>query len=719
MIRYWVGIAALLAGCCLPNLAMGRSCIAFETAGFIHAKATHLPSNARGALFLPPSALRPAIAYRPDGTYIYGIAPQPLQPSDFTITSDAHPGFLPLEIVALDLQRDADSAPAKRAFRFASKEAQTLFEKDPAPVDWDALLKSDKVVEISDTIRAAGLLRVGPVGGFKAGAHYTITYTGKRDIGWVYPARVEYTIDAAALRTDGAKYRLALDGLAERQMLQMPLGSAYSGYQPATVQNFHYVLPDSHEPYRDSLLYFSEKRGEPADASCSGGFTNLHHRSSECEMRRFGETARGPGVDLISAACGPNAGRATIRGWVGMLEVEDRLRSTEAVLVDFDNTNGGSCSAHGMLKQAFGSGDARRIENAVCATNGPYGVALPAGDVPDMTDLFSLASSGSERARACAREALAGYLIGVPALRAPFLDGYARLLGSDLASSDPAIADHAETNLKILWRFLVRTAPPPPEPPPAAQELLEPVLPALLSAVVSGTPARSRSASETIIWLGKDAKPLAPALLAAAEPAGAGAANAAHALVAVIPQDPRLHRILLRHAADPAQLAGAALDYNRVAGNDNPAKAIGLLSEAARLGNVYAIFALGEHGLAARASVPTLIAIMKDGGGNGSAAFNALLKVSDGEPKVLAAFADIINAAPDKEKYFYEFDKLAKFKEQGQVFLPAIALRMQRPMREQRKASLKTIIESMALPPAQQSEWLARLDKVTLDSGPY
>jgi hypothetical protein len=115
MTRYLASFAALLAGCWLPNMAMGRSCIAFETAAFIHAKATHLPSNARGALFLPPSRLRPAIAYRPDGTYIFGVATPPLQPSDFAITSDAEPGFLPVQIVALDLQRDADSMPAAAA----------------------------------------------------------------------------------------------------------------------------------------------------------------------------------------------------------------------------------------------------------------------------------------------------------------------------------------------------------------------------------------------------------------------------------------------------------------------------------------------------------------------------------------------------------------------------------------------------------------------------
>src|SRR4051812_9149219 len=104
MTRDLVSISALLAGCWLPSLAMG-SCVGMQMAGFIHANAAHLPSNARGALFLPPSRSRLAIAYSPDGVYISGVAPPPPLPSDFTVTSVAEPGFLPVEIVALDLQR--------------------------------------------------------------------------------------------------------------------------------------------------------------------------------------------------------------------------------------------------------------------------------------------------------------------------------------------------------------------------------------------------------------------------------------------------------------------------------------------------------------------------------------------------------------------------------------------------------------------------------------
>ena len=213
-----VGIAALLAGCCLPNLAMGCSCIRTEPAGFIHADVTHLPSNARGALFLPPAQVRP-LAFPANGIVVYGAAPQPLLPSAFTVTSGAGPDRLPVEITVLDLRREALVVSSGRAFSFASKQALEHFAKHPVPINWKAMLKAGTLVEISAPLPAS-LVRVGPVGGFKPGMHYTIAYTGVAGT-WTYPAQVEYTIDTAPAPT-GAQYMLALDGAAQRQLLQVP-----------------------------------------------------------------------------------------------------------------------------------------------------------------------------------------------------------------------------------------------------------------------------------------------------------------------------------------------------------------------------------------------------------------------------------------------------------------------------------------------------------------
>ena len=443
--KSWVSIAALLAGCWLPNLAMGCSCIYSQPAGFIHVNATRLPSNARGALFLPPAQNWYAIAHPADGVVIYGGAPQSLSPSDFAVTANGKPGRLAVEITALNLQRDADSASYERALRFASKETQALFEKHPTPIDWESMLKAGTLVEIS---AATGLVRVGPVGGFKVGVRYKIEYTGTTN-SWTYPAQVEHTIDAASLQTGDAKYGLALDGLAQRRLLNFPASGACSSLEPATVQNFHYVVPDSHKPYQEALLYFSESRAEPPDVAKRGRFKDLHYRSSLCERHHFGEAALGQGAELIAAACGPGAGRASIRGWVGMLEVEDRLRPTELVQVDFDNTNGGSCNGYGMLKQAMASGDARRIEDAVCAANSALGPAPQADDMPSMTDLFALASTGNAQARSCTRGVLAALLTGVPTQPAAFFESYGKLIAADLASPDSAIAERAGSNLDL------------------------------------------------------------------------------------------------------------------------------------------------------------------------------------------------------------------------------------------------------------------------------
>jgi hypothetical protein len=715
MMKSWVGIAVLLAGCWSPNPAMGCSCMRSEPAGFIHADVTHLPSNARGALFLPPAEWNP-VALPANGILIYGVAPQPLSPSSFTITSDAGPGRLPVEMTVLDLRRDAVGAPSGRAFRFTSKHALARFVKDPVPINWKAMLKAGTLIEVS-AMRPAGLVRVGPVGGFKPGRRYTIAYTGVAT-SWTYPAQVELTIDTSPVRT-GAEYQLALDGEARRQLLEVPdNGGMCSNREPATVQNFHYVIPDSHKPYQDALLYFSESRAEPVGAARRSRFAELNYSSSMCDVHRFGEAALGHGAELISSVCGPGAGRASIRGWVGMLEVEDRLRPTEPVQVDFSSANGGSCNAYGMLKQAMASREAQRTEVAVCEALA-LGPAPQGDDMPSMADLFALTSSGSAQARTCARGVLAALLVIVPAERAAFLKDYGKLLVADLDSAEPAVAEPAESRLFDLWRNLSDDDARHPERAPDTPKLLEPVLPVLLRALTSGTPAQSRSAGGRIGAFGEAAMPLLPALLKAAESQDASAVNAAHALAGIIPDDPRLHRILLRNVADPALLVTSALDYNLVAGKLDPAKAIALLTDAARLGSEDAIVALGRHGLAARASMPVLITLMEDGGSHVSAAFDALLKVTDGEPEALAAYARAINAGPGKEVYSFYLDGLAKFKGKGQAFLPAIALRMQRPMSAGRQASLKKMINSMALKPARRRERLARLAKVTLTDEPY
>jgi hypothetical protein len=184
-----------------------------------------------------------------------------------------------------------------------------------------------------------------------------------------------------------------------------------------------------------------------------------------------------------------------------------------------------------------------------------------------------------------------------------------------------------------------------------------------------------------------------------------------------MPGDSRLHRILLRHAGIEALRDHAALDYSEVAGAKEPTKAVALLAEAVRRGSGDAARKLATFGPSARLAVPALIGLLKQGGAAGDQAVAALLSVAHSEPEVLTAFATSITAPPEQQLYSATLQRFAQLKRRGRGLLPAIEARSKLPMSPGRKAALKVVVESMALPGAQARLALARLDRArTIDT---
>ncbi|WP_426106295.1 hypothetical protein [Massilia sp. TSP1-1-2] len=712
MTTYTMGALMMLAATMWPQAALACSCNFAEEAGFIHADMKQLPANACGALFLPTRPPQASILRAEGDFVIYSGVPRALSPSSFTMTSTLDKGPIPVRITRVTLPGAADGIAAPRAFRFASAADRARFRVSSRPLNWQAMLRAGRLIDISAAMQAAtGLVRIGPTAGFKAGARYAIAYQGP-SASWRYPAKVEHAIDAAPVTMTGADYALALDGRPERKMMARPAGGSCGYASAATVQDFHYVVPDGLKRYAGAILYFSAIRADGGPTKASTPFAQLLYQSNACDVPKLGATARGNGADMILMPCDGAGGRVSIRGWAGMLEVEDTLRPSGITGVDFANPKGASCTGFGMLKQALASGNKERIAQAVCMTGHAQGGELSAGDVAAMPDLLKLASttsaaSASVSAKGCARAALATLFILAPAQSRAFVEPFGKLLAQDMVSSDAKLARDAEERAYALLNNLKSASDA--AAPASANTLLRPILPALLAALTGGASAQSAQAGDMIATFGKDAAPLVPALLAAAQGDGVRAGHAAHALTGIIGDDPRLHQVLLRHAGVAALREQACLDYNDVAGATNPDKAIALLTEAARHGSGAAVDMLARHARKARSSTPVLIGLMEQGGESGRKALEALLVVADGEPAVLAAFARQIGAGPGKEPFSSTLEKLAVLKQEGRALLPAIEARMKTPVSTQRRAALKVLIVSMALPPARARSLLARV----------
>ncbi|OFA01163.1 hypothetical protein [Duganella sp. HH101] len=157
------------------------------------------------------------------------------------------------------------------------------------------------------------------------------------------------------------QYILTIDGAPERRLLRMSDGrGSCSSHQPVVSQTFHYGLPSALQPYLDGVAYFSEVRTKT-------GFTAMTYHASACDTTPFAQTAYGGGKDLIYANCEERHTAQTIRGWVGLLEVEDRLHLTQPVVVDLSRASGKACNGMGLLKEAMANHDTHKALAIACS----------------------------------------------------------------------------------------------------------------------------------------------------------------------------------------------------------------------------------------------------------------------------------------------------------------------------------------------------------------
>jgi hypothetical protein len=291
------------------------------------------------------------------------------------------------------------------------------------------------------------LARVAPADGFKPGKHYKITYRGD-SVGWSYPAQTEFAIGLAPLALTNAPPQLILDGSPTRQLLQLETSAgSCSSQQPATVQNFHYDLPATYLPYRSALYYNTSSEGDRPEA----------YFASLCGEPSFGATALGDQLDMVHSSCDKPKGRFALRGWVGLLEVEDRPRPTNTVQVDLTAPRGSSCTPFGILKEMLSSRDSRRISNAACNISRAEWWSKTSGipqDLPSESDILTLVHANSGAPRQCVLQAMTTVLTHTPAPARTLGNALGSMFADDLMSANNTIVDTAITQLDEATRHI-------------------------------------------------------------------------------------------------------------------------------------------------------------------------------------------------------------------------------------------------------------------------
>lgn len=463
-----------------------------------------LPSNARGALFLPPPLALQYLSSDEAGM-LYSGEVSATTADAFSITSDAQPGLLPAAFSRPSFERRKRLVTkSEKAYRFAHQSDERKYRTGKVQPSVTALLAAGKLVDITDQVRdAQRLMRIAPAKGFQPGVHYKIRYN-KPVKGWVYANEVEFTIDDTALTPADLEIQLRLDGLPQQQMLALATGrGSCSRQQPASVQVFHYTTTAAMQPYRAGISYFAESRAEP-----DGEFAEVRYEPSICGERAFGATANEHGQDLIYNDCDTNDTSRILRGWAGFLEVEDERRLAGSAAIDLNAATGKVCSGFKVLKKALLQRDTQRIRDIACAMplryDGDYFEppggsphAIDLADLPPLNALFEFGEQGDAEDQRCMRRVLWRLIIEAPTAA----QSGAGKLGELLASLPPSEQEHKILVLQDLLGEL-DTLPDRNDAELRLNALLHPLLPTLRQMARLKSPAAK--AARTILQRNKN-----------------------------------------------------------------------------------------------------------------------------------------------------------------------------------------------------------------------
>ncbi len=193
--------------------------------------------------------------------------------------------------------------------------------------------------------KANGLFRVGPVEGFRSGRRYRFAYQPHffaRQSVWT-----EVRIGPAITLPSAAGYGLKLDGLLTLKMISMPDQGTCGEETAAMVQELNYTIPPSLEPYRNGVLFFTQQRARFGRDGKEPAFTYRRYEPDFCTGEPPGRSELGALKDLAVVRCNEYGlkewGDRLVKGYLGMLEIEDNLHETAMFTIPFKKSAEAFC----------------------------------------------------------------------------------------------------------------------------------------------------------------------------------------------------------------------------------------------------------------------------------------------------------------------------------------------------------------------------------------
>lgn len=756
--RFKLPILISLAAAISVNLDVHAcSCVSNPQTGFIHPNGA-LPSNARGVLFRVAQTNR--VIRGQASMMILDRAPKLLSAASFAIRQDGSSQNIPALIEQVKAQPFQNEEKGQRFFYTKDKILQACLElRDAAACsaakvneeksDWLlGLVKAGKLIDVTKEANLdGGLYRVMPLGGFVQGKHYEIR--SGADVASV-------DIDPPLDMKDTNKFSVGLLDQAQRRFISVPRGGICDATVAATTQVLRYLLPAHYEKYRDSLVYFTERKYSKEEGIAFGSKPNEYlpwvYRSSMCSQVPIGSSELGQGKELIYTKC--ESGRKPlpptfVRGRIGFLEMADTFYQTAEVKIDFNQAKSGSCSYEDAFLQAVKNKDAKEISERTCQFDATTANIDPKVIYTVFLTMRDLMHSDSKPTRACAMtsavqlyERMAAMHIkpepnmsvkealkqGLNFFRLHIETSDTEILVQEieagLIDKDPEVKARAKDALERMLVSLTQGAPllgsATRDDYPITQLTLN-ILKKILGKKENGAEYYP-SAFFAVSNLGERANALLPLLLSKLDDPATYGLGLDSALAAAAPNDPRVFDAIVK-ILKSGESFSAAERLLQLGKGKEPAVVEALLASIqlheSSSGSVIPV--LGSMGKDARSATTVLYKLVNSTNDESirRAALDALITIDEDSQRVVKAICDAIirPQADDTAQRVYISNRselillLAKLEKNGQPAIPALKLLMESPLRVDEKRALERAIYSFQLSDKELKPLLLSLRK--------
>lgn len=367
---------ATLAWSLPVQLSMACSCIEQDdvTPSLQFLSKEYLPVNAKGVLYLRKVSRADIgyddfIGYRDETerrvfTHILKRSPTLFSMPVITVRDESSKELLKHRVKRLDLALNK-KPDVERYFLFkdpsleqcmaivsdekTSKhcEPYQLFANNQISIE--QMLSQKILQEVSAEINAAyGLFRIEPEAKFIRDHRYEFTAKFNSHSGSVSETIFTTTIHPAFNRSELAKIKLNIEGIPK----EIKVWDDCSARSPGLIQALRYELPESLKPYQNHLLYLTQRRTVPETsllalssanqaANSTSAFYFIPDYKPPCSAKlEFGDEGHGKAQqEIYTAPLNYGESRSIeVRGYVGLLELDEKLTLTPITSVKFEKT---------------------------------------------------------------------------------------------------------------------------------------------------------------------------------------------------------------------------------------------------------------------------------------------------------------------------------------------------------------------------------------------